>query len=41
VPCQPLARSTNALVQKACQQAQQHVIGLHALVPDDDLSFLG
>jgi hypothetical protein len=32
---------TNALAQKACQQCQQHIMGLHALVPDDDLSFLG
>jgi hypothetical protein len=31
---------TNATVQKACQQCQQHVMGLHAMVPDDDLSFL-
>jgi hypothetical protein len=32
---------TMALLQKTCQQCQQHVMGLHALVPDDDLSFLG
>jgi hypothetical protein len=32
---------TMASLQRACQQAQQHVMALHALVPDDDLSFLG
>jgi hypothetical protein len=32
---------TMASLLKACQQCQQHVMGLHAMVPDDDLSFLG
>jgi hypothetical protein len=31
---------TMASLQRAWQ-AQQHVMALHALVPDDDLSFLG
>jgi hypothetical protein len=34
-------RSPWASLQRACQQCQQHVMALHALVPDNDLSFLG
>jgi hypothetical protein len=29
-------RLTPATVQRACQQAQQHVMQLHALCPEDD-----
>jgi hypothetical protein len=32
-------RLTPATVQRACAQAQQHTLGLHALQPDDDLGY--
>jgi hypothetical protein len=32
---------SNGTLQRACGQAQQHVMALHAMIPDDDLSFLG
>jgi hypothetical protein len=32
----PLTRGS---VQRACQQAQQVALGLHALQPDDDLGY--